>query len=67
MKFKIYLIKLSDNGEEIWATGAFDRCLPPSPYMDTIDFAAIWTNKQEAQSFAGEFGGEVVEFKAEND
>jgi hypothetical protein len=66
MKLKIYLIKLSNNGEAIWATGGFDRCLPPSAYMDTIDYAAIWTDKQEAESFAEEFGGEVVELETKS-
>lgn len=67
MKFKIYLVKMCEFKAEdykLWATGEFDRCIPQGAYMGGIDEAAIWRDKQGAESFAEEFGGEVVEFNA---
>ena len=56
---KAYAIKANDG---YWFTGEFDRSLPPCGYVDSWSLAMIVTSRDEAEEFAKEFGGDVVEF-----
>lgn len=51
------------DGERQWYTGEFDRSHPPCGYVDGWSCAALWTVRDDADTYAKEFGGTVVEFR----
>jgi hypothetical protein len=54
----------SSVGDNFYHTGEFSRDVPPDPYLTTkIEEAASWDTREAAQSWADQFGGEIVEIK----
>lgn len=61
-----FYVKSSIPNSTAYHTGEFDRSLPPCPYItENLNDAASWSTRESAQSWANQFGGEVVEFDDE--
>ena len=48
-------------GDDLYHTGEFSREIPPSPYIGSIHSACFWDIRENAQSWADKWGGQVVE------
>ena len=56
------------DGDERFVTGEFDRCVPPSLYLGTINEAMFFDSGEQAQEFLDGFEqeGNVEEYKLVN-
>lgn len=61
---KLFAVKLTD-GEYGYITGEFDRCHPPSLYMDKLDNAMLFDNEKSAISFVESFEYEKGDYQVE--
>lgn len=57
----------SSVGDGLYYTGEFSREIPPSPYLGNIHEACFWEAREHADSWANQWGGEVVEIVGDAD
>jgi hypothetical protein len=61
---RLYAVKLT-TGEYGYMTGEFDRCHSPSLYMDRLENAMLFDDKQSAISFVENFEYKEGDYRVE--
>ena len=61
---RLFVVKLSDN-EFGYVTGEFDRCHPPSLYIDKLEDAMLFNDEDSAVSFMENFEYEEDDYTVE--
>lgn len=59
---KMFLVQDGD----LYHIGEFSRDVPSGSYLGCLEDAARWETKEEAQAWADEFGGTVVEIDSKH-
>jgi hypothetical protein len=61
---RLFAAKLTD-GAYGYMTGEFDRCYPPSLYMDKLENAMLFDNEKSAVSFVENFEYKKGDYRVE--